>query len=69
MKEDEIVAVINVEFRGENYLVPIDNWNKAVEEGRTKVVIVDNELHFFSEEDYKIIENAEWMEKQKGFQI
>ena len=49
---DEIVAVVNITIGDDTFIVPVDNWNKAVEEGRTKPVVVGDELHFFSESDY-----------------
>jgi hypothetical protein len=55
---EELVAVINVAIGDDNYLVPIDNWNKAVEEGRTMPIILGDELHFFTPEDYDKIRVA-----------
>lgn len=49
---DEIVAVVNIKIGENDYIVPIDNWNKAVEEGRTNPVILGEELHFFNDDDY-----------------
>jgi hypothetical protein len=49
---DELVAVVNIKIGENDYIVPIDNWNKAVEEGRTKPVILGNELHFFNEDEW-----------------
>lgn len=63
MKEDEIVAVINFTIDDVSYIVPVDNWNAAVEEGRTMPVILGDELHFVTPEDYKKIENAQYMIK------
>ena len=62
--EDEIVAVINITIGDDTYIVPIDNWNKAVEEGRTKPVVLENELHFMTEEDYNKIQR--WMLKNNN---
>ena len=63
MKEDEIVAVINFTIDDVSYIVPVDNWNAAVEEGRTMPVILGDELYFVTTEDYKKIENAQYMIK------
>jgi hypothetical protein len=49
---DELIAVVNIKIGENDYIVPIDNWNKAVEEGRTKPVILGNELHFFNEDEW-----------------
>jgi len=55
---DEIVAVVNITIGDDTFMVPVDNWNKAVEEGRTKPVVVGDELHFFNESDYDKITNS-----------
>lgn len=65
MKEDEeeVVAVINFTIGEVSYIVPVDNWNLSVEEGRTMPVILGDELHFVTPSDYKKIENAQYMIK------
>ena len=55
---DEIVAVVNITIGDDTFVVPVDNWNKAVEEGRTKPVVVGDELHFFNESDYDKISKS-----------
>lgn len=52
------LAVITIEINGEKWNVPLDEWNKAVEESRTKVVTAGNKLFFITEEQYKLIEIA-----------
>jgi len=61
-KDDELVAVINIEIGNEIFIVPIDNYNKAIAEGRNKPVILGEELHFFTEDDFKQIK--EFMNKK-----
>ena len=59
---EELVAVIKITIGDDKFIVPIDNYNKAIEEGRTKPIIVGEELHFFSEEDYnKIKRNIDFI--------
>jgi len=59
---EELVAVIKITIGDDKFIVPIDNYNKAIEEGRTKPVVVGEELHFFSEEDYnKIKRNIDFI--------
>lgn len=52
---EEIVAVINITIGDDTFIVPIDNWNKAVEEGRTMPIVLGDELHFFTPDDYQKI--------------
>jgi hypothetical protein len=66
---DEIVAVVNITIGDDTFIVPVDNWNKAVEEGRTKPVVVGEELHFFTPEDYDTITKALLLEKNKKWQV
>lgn len=62
MEEDnELTAVIKVIIKGVEYLVPIDNWNKAITEQRTKPIILGDELHFVTQEDWNKIESAIWI--------
>jgi hypothetical protein len=68
-EENEIVAVINFTFGEVSYIVPVDNWNTAVEEGRTMPIILGDELHFMTPDDYKKIENAQFMVKPSKFII
>lgn len=51
-EKEDVVAVIEFVYADNRYIVPIDNWNKAIEEGRTEPVILGDELHFFTKEDY-----------------
>lgn len=55
---DEIVAVVNIQIGDDTFIVPIDNWNKAVEEGRTMPIVLGEELHFFTPEDYQKVKLA-----------
>jgi len=57
-KEEEVVAVIEFVFSNNRFIVPLDNWNKAIEEGRTEAIILGDELHFFTKEDYNKIKSA-----------
>lgn len=52
------LAVITIDINGEKWNVPLDEWNKAVEEERTKVVTSNNKLFFITEEEYKLINVA-----------
>ena len=54
-EKEDIVAVIEITIGEEKFIVPIDNWNAAVKEGRTEAVILGNELHFMTVEDYERI--------------
>lgn len=53
--ENVYTAIIKFIIEGEEYLVPLDNWNKAVEEMRTNAVVIGDELHFFNDSDYEKI--------------
>jgi len=55
---DEIVAVVNITIGDDTFIVPIDNWNRAVEEGRTMPIVLGEELHFFTPEDYQKVKLA-----------
>jgi hypothetical protein len=55
---DEIVAVVNIQIGDDTFIVPVDNWNKAVEEGRTMPIVLGEELHFFTPEDYQKVKLA-----------
>jgi hypothetical protein len=55
---EELVAVINVTIGDDTFIVPIDNWNKAVEEGRTMPIVLGDELHFFTPDDYQKVKLA-----------
>lgn len=52
------LAVITIDINGEKWNVPLDEWDKAVEEGRTKVVTSGNKLFFITEEHYELIKVA-----------
>lgn len=56
--DDELVAVIKITIGENEYLVPLDNWNKAVKEERTNPVILGDELHFFNDKDYEKIKRT-----------
>lgn len=58
-KDNELpLAVITIDINGEKWNVPLDEWNKAVEEKRTKVVTSGNKLFFITEEQYELISVA-----------
>jgi len=52
------LAVITIDINGELWNVPLEEWNKAVEENRTKVVTSGNKLFFVTEENYELIKGA-----------
>ncbi|MFY8170039.1 MAG: hypothetical protein ACOVK2_02865 [Candidatus Fonsibacter sp.] len=52
------LAVITIDINGEKWNVPLEEWNKAVEENRTKVITSNNKLFFVTEEQYELIKEA-----------
>ena len=54
LKDDE-VAVIKVIIGETEWLVPIDEWDSAVQEGRTKVITYNDSIRFVTPEFYDAI--------------
>lgn len=56
LKDDEI-AVIKVIINGIEWLVPVDEWDLAIKEERTKVITYNDSIRFITEDEYKAFED------------
>ena len=58
---DDEIAVIKVIIGDDEWLVPVDEWDLAVKEGRTKAITYNDSIRFVTEEEYKA-----FLDLQKG---
>ena len=53
--QDDEVAVIKVIIGETEWFVPVDEWDLAVQEGRTKVITYNDSIRFVTPEIYDVM--------------